>query len=209
MSPVSTSNPAVSISLSRGRWVGQNLTRGHLVVARPVRFRRAGSISLHRSERCAHGLTSLTLAVIAPPRSAWGPDNCSPSTRSPLGAESVHTCVCTNAKELRAAPSLQRRIRMRTPGASCLTIWGQVSSIAFHAINETLPIVSTNVRTQTSTKYRSGRAPSELGRSHEPGVNIESSCINIAVKGTVGGSKSHERSSRGGSSRALQASRLH
>ena len=60
---------------------------------------------------------------------------------------------------------------MRTPGASCLTIWGQVSSIAFNAINETLPIVSTNVRTQTSTKYRSGRAPSELGRSHEPGVN--------------------------------------
>ena len=177
------------------------------MVARPVRFRRAGSISLHRSERCAHGLTSLTLAVIAPPRSAWGPDNCSPSTRSPLGAESVHTCVCTNAKELKAAPSLQRRIRMRTPGASCLTRSGFVNCL--HAIDETLSIVSTNVRTQTSTTYRSGRAPSELGRSHEPGVNIESSCINIAVKGTVGGSKSHERSSRGGSSRALQASRLH
>ena len=136
-------------------------------MARLVRFRLAGSISLLRSERCAHVSTSLTPAVIAPPRSAWGPDNCSPSTHDPLGAESVHTRVCTNAKELRAAPSLQRRIRMRTPGASCLTIWGQVSSIAFHAINETLPIVSTNVRTQTSTKYRSGRAPTRVGSSHE------------------------------------------
>ena len=92
-------------------------------------------------------------------------DNCSPSTRDPLGAESVHTCVCTNAKELKAAPSLQRRIRMRTPGASCLTRSGFVNCL--HAIDETLSIVSTNVRTQTSTTYRSGRAPTRVGSSHE------------------------------------------